>query len=152
MVIAERHWYLICLCRACPWEKLLVWQPLHTKRRLRCFHTWLRAVSVFSLIIPQQEQKASCLRLPSMFNDCLTKLPCQWKLINRNSLSVPPGNWGGTTAIRLGTPEPEKVDNTTSRCFVRLSLVYNRTQLGLKVNLSGGHSVRRPSSWRIGNQ
>ena len=87
-----------------------------------------------------------------MFNDCLAKLPCLWKLINRNSLSVLPGNLGGTTAIRLGTPEPEKVDNAAGRCFMRLSLVYNGTQLGLEVNLSGGHSVRRPSSWRIGNQ
>ena len=30
--------------------------------------------------------------------------------------------------------------------------MYNGTQPGLEVNLSGGHSVRRPSSWRIGNQ
>ena len=87
-----------------------------------------------------------------MFNDCLAKLPCWWKLVNRNSLSVPPGNLGGTTAIRLGASEPKKVDNTAGRCFMSLSLVYNGTQLGLKVNLSGGHSVSRPSSWRIGSQ
>ena len=90
--------------------------------------------------------------LPSMFNYCLIKLPCRWKLVNRNSLSILPGNLRGTTAIRLGAPEPKKVDNAAGRSFVRLSLVYNETQLGLEVNLSGGHSVRRPSSWRIGNQ
>ena len=87
-----------------------------------------------------------------MFNDCLTRLPCRWKLINRNSLSVLSWNSGGTIAIRLGTPEPKKVDNATGRCFVRLSWVYNGTQPGLEVNLSEGHSVRRPASWRIGNQ
>ena len=87
-----------------------------------------------------------------MFNDCLTKLPCRWKLVNRNSLSIPPWNSGGTTAVRLGAPEPEKVDNAADRCFVRLSLVYNGTQPGIEVKLSGGHSLRRPSSWRIDNQ
>ena len=87
-----------------------------------------------------------------MLNDCLVRHPHRWKLVNRNSLSVQPWNSGGTTTIRLGAPEPQKADNTTGRCFMRLSLVYNGTQSGLDVNFSGGHSVRRPSSWRIGNQ
>ena len=87
-----------------------------------------------------------------MFNDCLAKLPCRWKLVNRNSLSVLPWNLVGTTATRSGAPEPEKADNATGRCFVRLSLVYNGTQSGLEVNLSGGHSASRPASWRIGSQ
>ena len=87
-----------------------------------------------------------------MFNDCLAKLPCRLKLINRNSLSMLPENSEDTTAIRPGALEPEKVDNATHRCFIGLSLVYNGTQPGLEVNLSGGHSVSRPSSWRISNQ
>ena len=65
---------------------------------------------------------------------------------------MPAGKSGGTTAIRLGAPAPEKVDKAAGRCFARLSLVYSRTHLGPGVNLLGGHSARRPSSWRIGNQ
>ena len=33
--------------------------------------------------------KASCLHLPSMLKDCLTRHTCQWKLDSRNSLSEP---------------------------------------------------------------
>ena len=31
MTIVERHWYLICLCRACPWEELGVAASTHEK-------------------------------------------------------------------------------------------------------------------------
>ena len=30
--------------------------------------------------------------------------------------------------------------------------MYNGTQPGFEVNWSGGHSIRRPSSWRTGSQ
>ena len=87
-----------------------------------------------------------------MVSDCLDKHPCRWKLVSRNSLSVPPGCSEGTTANRLGASEPEKVDKAAGRCFVRLFRVYNGTQPGFEVNWSGGHSARMPSSQRIGSQ
>ena len=90
-------------------------------------------------------QKAICLHLPSMFNDCLTRHPCWWNFVNRNSLSILTWKSGGTTAIRLGAAAPMKADKAASRCFTRLSLVYSGTQLGPGVNWSGGHSVRRLS-------
>ena len=58
-------------------------------KRSRCFLTWLRVVSEFSLITSQYGQKASCLHLPPMLIDCLTRHSCWWKFIKRNSLSVP---------------------------------------------------------------
>ena len=92
------------------------------------------------------------LPLPPTVRDCLTKHPCLWKFISKNSLSVPPGCCGGTTTDRLGALDPEKVDNAVGRYLVRLSGVYNGTQPGFVVNWSGGHSIRRPSSWRTGSQ
>ena len=113
---------------------------------------WLRAVSEFSLITPQYGQKASCLHLPPRLNDCLTRHPCLWKFISRNSLSVPMRNSRGTTAVKLGGPGLAKEDRAAGRYFCKLSRVYNGTQSAIAVNWSGGHSTRRPSSRRIGSQ
>ena len=86
MMVTEAH-VLMCLLRAGPLRKLLEKQPPQTNWRSRCFLTWLRAVSEFSLMTPQYGQKASCLHFPSMLKDCLTRHPCQWKLHSKNSLS-----------------------------------------------------------------
>ena len=122
------------------------------KRRSRCLLTWLRAVSEFSLITPQYGQKAICLHFPSMLINCLTRHPCQWKFISRNSQSVPTWKSGGTMTIKLGSLAFTKVDRAAGRCFSKLSLVYKGTQSGSVLNWSGGHSARRPSSRRMGNQ
>ena len=129
-----------------------MWQPSQTKGRSRCLLTWLRVVSEFSLITPQYGQKAICLHFPSMLNDCLTRHPCQWKFVSRNSLSVPTGKSRGTTAVKLGGPVFAKADRAAGRCFCKLSLVYKGTQPVSALNWLGGNSARRPSSWRIGNQ
>ena len=97
-------------------------------------------------------QKAICLHFPSMLNDCLIRHPCQWKFNSRNSLSVLTWKSRGITAVKLGVVVPVKVDRTVRRCFTKLSLVYKGTQPDSLVNWSGGHSARRPFSWRIGNQ
>ena len=86
MAATEAH-VLMCLWRTGPLRKLLGKQPPQTNWRLRCFLTWLMAMSEFSLMTPQYGQKASCLHLPSMLKDCLTRHTCQWKLDSRNSLS-----------------------------------------------------------------
>ena len=93
-----------------------------------------------------------CLHFPSMLIDCLTRHPCWWKFVSRNSRSVPTWKSGGTAAIKLGSPAFTKVDRAAGRCFSKLSLVYKGTQSVSALNWSGGHSTRRPSSWRMGNQ
>ena len=113
---------------------------------------WLRAVSEFSLITPQYGQKASCLHLPPMVNNCLTRHPCWWKFDNRNSLSVPTWHSGGTTAVNWGTPVLAKEDRATGRYLSKPSRVYKGTQYAIAVNWSGEHSTSRPSSRRIGSQ
>ena len=113
---------------------------------------WLRAVSEFSLITPQYGQKASCLCLPPMINDCLTRHPCWWKFDNRNSLSVPMQHSGGTTAVNRGAPVLAKEDRAMGRYLCKPSRVYRGTQSAVAVNWSREHSMSRPSSWRIGSQ
>ena len=88
MVATEAH-VLMCLWRAGPLRKLLEKQPQQTNWRSRCFLTWLRAMSEFSLMTLQYGQKASCLRFPSMLKNCLTRHTCRWKLDSRNSLLEP---------------------------------------------------------------
>ena len=113
---------------------------------------WLRAVSEFSFITLQYGQKASCLCLPPMVNDCLTRHPCRWKFDNRNSLSVPTWHSGGTTAVNRGAPVLAKEDRAMERYLSKPSRVYRGTQYAVAVNWSGEHSTRRPSSRRVGNQ
>ena len=72
-----------------------------------------------------------------MFNNCLTRHPCRWKFVNRNSLSIPTWKSGGTIAINFSAPAPIKTDRAASRCFTRFSLVCNGTQPGPGVNWSG---------------
>ena len=60
-------------------------------------------------------------------------------------------NSGGTMAVKLGVPWIIK-DRATGRYFCKPSRVYKGTQSAMVVNWSGGHSTRRPSSWRIGSQ
>ena len=50
--------------RAGPLRKLLEKQPPQTNWRSRCFLTWLRAVSEFSLMTPQYGQKGKLAVLP----------------------------------------------------------------------------------------
>ena len=107
---------------------------------------------VLILITPQYGQKAICLCFPPMLIDCLTRHPCRWKFVSRNSLSVPTQKSGGTMAVKLGSPAFTKVDRAAGRCFSKLSLVYKGTQSVSAVNWSGGHSARRPSSQRMDNQ
>ena len=113
---------------------------------------WLRAVSEFSLITLQYGQKASCLHLPPIVNNCLMRHLCQWKFDNRNSLSVPTWLSGGTTAVNWGAPVLAKEDRAAGRYLSKPSQVYRGTQSAVVVNWSGEHSTRRPSSWRIGSQ
>ena len=54
---------------------------------------------------------------PSNVKQLPHKAPCQWKFDNRNSLSVPTRNSGGTTAVKLGAPWLVKEDSTTGRYF-----------------------------------
>ena len=98
---------------------------------------WLRVVSEFSLITPQYGQKASCLHLQPMLIDCLTRYPCRWKFVNRNSLSVPRRNSGDTMAVKLGGPVLTKADRVAERCFSKPSRVYKGTQSTAAVNWSG---------------
>ena len=84
--------------------------------------------------------------------DCCMRHPCRWKFDNRNSLSVPTRNSGGTMAVKLGTPWLIKEDSATGRYFCKLSRVYKGTQSTVAVNWSGGHSTGRPSTLRIGSQ
>ena len=114
MVVTDAQDFM-CLLRAGPFRKHREKQPPQTNWRSRCFLTWLRAVSEFSLMTLQYGQKASCLHLPSRLKDCLTRHPCQWKLHSKNSLSVPTWNSGGATAIRLGTPWLGKADRVAER-------------------------------------
>ena len=72
-----------------------------------------------------------------MVSDCLPRHPGQWKFIKRNSLSVPSQKFGGTTAVKLGSPAFGKVDKATGICFCKLALVYKGTQSGSVVNWSG---------------
>ena len=58
--------------------------------------------------------------------------------------SVPMQKSGGTTAVKLGSPEFTKADRAAGRCFSKLSLVYKGTQLVSALNWSGGHSARGP--------
>ena len=78
--------------------------------------------------------------------------PCRCKFDNRNSLSVPTQNSGGTMAVKLGVPWLVKEDSATRRYFCKPSRVYKGTQSAIAVNWSGGHSTRRPSTLRIGSQ
>ena len=82
MAVTKAH-VLMCLLRAGPLRKLREKQPPQTNWRSRCFLTWLRAVSEFSLMTLQYRQKASCLHFPLMLKDCLTRHLCRWKLIVR---------------------------------------------------------------------
>ena len=109
-------------------------------------------MSEFSLITLQYGQKASYLCLPPRLNDCLTRHPCQWKFDNRNSLSVPTWHFRGTTAVNWGTPVLTKEDRAMGRYLSKPSRVYRGTQSAVAVNWSGEHSMRRPSSQRIGSQ
>ena len=109
-------------------------------------------MSEFSLITPQYGQKASCLHLPPMVNDCLMRHPCRWKSDNRNSLSVPTRHSGGTTAVNRAAPVLAKEDRAVGRYLSQPSRVYRGTQSTVVVNWSGEHSTRRPSSRRIGSQ
>ena len=77
---------------------------------------------------------------------------CRWKFDNRNSLSVPTQNSRGTTTVKLGMPWFIKKDSTTRRYFCKPSQVYKGTQSAIAVNWSRGHSIRRPSTLRIGSQ
>ena len=113
---------------------------------------WLRAVSEFSLITLQYGQKASCLCLPPMVNNCLMRHLCRWKFNNRNSLSVPTWHSRGTTAVNRGAPVLTKEDRAMERYLSKPSQVYRGTQSAVVVNWSGEHSTRRPSSQRIGSQ
>ena len=45
-----------------------------------------------------------------MVIDCLTSHSCWWKLVKRNSLSVPTHIHGGTTAVKLGGSVPRRWD------------------------------------------
>ena len=120
MTVTDAQFFM-CLWRASPLRKLLEKQPPQTNWRSRCFLTWLRAMSEFSLMTLQYGQKASCLHLPSRLKDCLTRHPCQWKLHSKNSLSVPTRNSGGVMAIRLSTPWLGKADSAAGRYFWRPS-------------------------------
>ena len=133
MAVTEAH-VLMCLLRASPLRKLLEKQPPQTNWRSRCFLTWLRAMSEFSLMTPQYGQKASCLHLPLRLKDCLTRHLCRWKLHSKNSLSVLTGTSGGMTAIRLGTPWLGTADSTAGRYFWRPSRVYSGIQSARVVN------------------
>ena len=55
-------------------------------------------------------------------------------------------------AITLGVPWLRKANSTAGRYFCKPSWVYRGTQSTRVVNLSGGHSMRRPSNLRIGCQ
>ena len=77
---------------------------------------------------------------------------CRWKFDNRNSLSVPMRNSGGTTAVKLGAPWLIKEDSTAGRYFCKPSRVYKGTRSAIAVNWSGEHSTKRPSFLRIGSQ
>ena len=103
------------------------------------------------MITLQYGQKGSCLHLPPMVNDCLTRYLCWWKFDNRNSLSVPTQHSGGTTAVNRSAPVLAKEDRATGRYLSKPSRVYRGTQ-SIAVNWSGEHSTRRPSSRRIGSQ
>ena len=65
--------------------------------------------------------EASCLHLPVRLNDCCMRHSCRWKFDNRNSLSVPTQNSGGTTAVKLGMPWLIKEDSTAGRYFCKPS-------------------------------
>ena len=122
------------------------------KMEVKVLPQWLRAVLEFSLITPQYGQKASCLHLPPMVNDCLMRHPCQWKFDNRNSLSMPTWHSRGTTAVNRGTHVLAKEDRAMGRYLSKPSRVYRGTQSAVAVNWSREHSTRRPSSRRIGSQ
>ena len=98
---------------------------------------WVRVVSEFSLTTLQYGQKASCLHFPPMVIDWLTRHSCWWKLVKRNSLSMPTHIAGGTTAVKLGSSVLTKADRAAGRCFSRPSGVYKGTQSSTAVNLLG---------------
>ena len=62
---------------------------------------------------------------------------CRWKLVKRNSLSMPTHICGGTMAVKLGSSVLTKVDRTAGRCFSRPSRVYKGTQSPAAIKLSG---------------
>ena len=125
------------LIQSLPMREALGVATSTSKKEVRCFLTWLKVLSEFSLTTPQYEQKASCLCLPPMLIDCLTRHSCRWKFVKRNSLSVPTQISGDTTAVKLGGPVFTKVDRAAGRCFCRPSRVYKVTQSTAAVNWLG---------------
>ena len=78
------------------------------------------AESSLRVLIDNSTVWAEGLCFPPMLIDCLTRHPCQWKFVSRNSLSVPMWKSRGTMAVKLGGPAFTKVDRAAGRCFSKL--------------------------------
>ena len=61
-----------------------------------------------------------------------------WKLVSMNSLSMPRGKFGGTTAVRQRGLADPKADKAASKCSSSFSGVYKGTQPSVVSNSSGG--------------
>ena len=142
----------ICFWRACPRQTLLVWQPPHTSITSKCFWTWFSPVSALSLVTPQYGQKATCLHFPLTVRDALLRHTLRGKLISMNSLLMPRGKFGGTTAVRWGGLADPKADKAAGKCSSSFSGVYKGTQPSVAWNSSGGQSASRSFSSRYGIQ
>ena len=60
-----------------------------------------------------------------------------------NSLSMPRGKFGGTTAVRRGGLADPKADKAAGKCSSSFSGVYKGTQPSVALNSSGG-AVSQP--------
>ena len=66
-----------------------------------------------------------------------------WKLVSMNSLSMPRGKFGHTTAVRRGGLADQKADKAAGKCSSSFSGVYKGTQPSMALNSSGG-AVSQP--------
>ena len=69
-----------------------------------------------------------------------------------NSLSMPRGKFGGTTAVRRGGLADPKADKAAGKCSSSFSGVYKGTQPSVALNSSGGQSASRSFSSKYGIQ
>ena len=97
-----------------------------------------------------KRRPASASRLSSGMSSA--GMPLGGKLVSMNSLSMPRGKFGGTTAVTRGGLADPKADKAAGKCSSSFSGVYKGTQPSVALNSSGEQSASRPFSSKYGIQ